>query len=317
MQRWFGIPQAQPSPSAVAIGVFDGVHRGHRTLIREALKRDQDGLRGTVLTFDPNPAEVVAPQAPMRLSTLPHRLQLLSALGAKATLVLPFDDEVSRMSPRHFFDEVLVGALDAKVVVVGENFRFGYRASGTVDSLVEFGDECGVEVVSVPLVRQHLVGSKQVPVSSTEIRGFVAQGDVAAATRGLARPHRVEGEVVSGERRGRELGYPTANLDPTLLAAIPADGVYAGTLLTDPYGPNRRTFPAAISVGTNPTFGEEQRRVEAYALDLPADTDLYGQQVAVDFVARIRGMQAFGSTSALVTRMAEDVEHTRRVLGLR
>jgi riboflavin kinase / FMN adenylyltransferase len=317
VQRWFGIDDIPPISSAVAIGVFDGVHRGHRRLIREALSRaGTRGLNGAVLTFDPNPAEVVAPQPPLRLSTLPQRLDLFDSLGVDTAVVLPFDRDISQMSPRHFFDDVLVGALGAKVIVVGENFRFGYRASGTIDTLTEFGADNGIDVVSLPLVRQRLVGSAQVPLSSTEIRALVTAGDVTAATRGLARPHRVEGEVVTGERRGRDLGYPTANLATTERAAIPADGVYAGLLITDPYTADRKSLPAAISVGTNPTFGTEQRRVEAYALDLPGDTDLYGQQVAVDFVARIRGQQAFGSADALTARMAVDVQRTRQLLGL-
>lgn len=317
MERWFGLDDEPRPPSVVAIGVFDGVHRGHRSLIRIArAQANEQDLGCTVLTFDPNPAEVVGPAAPARISTLAQRLQLFEQLGVAAALVLPFDTSVAQMSPRHFFESVLLGGVNARAIVVGENFRFGYRASGDVAALREFGGDGHIKVTEVPLVREHLVGTKDVPLSSTEIRALIAAGDVSAATRGLARPHRVEGTVVVGERRGRELGYPTANLQTTELAAVPADGVYAGNLVVDPYSDAPHTHPAAISVGTNPTFGDEHRRVEAYALDLPADTDIYGAHVAVDFVGRLRGQQSFGSVDALVTRMARDVAATRRVLGL-
>ncbi|MDQ1248220.1 MAG: riboflavin kinase / adenylyltransferase, partial [Actinomycetota bacterium] len=249
--------------------------------------------------------------------TLAQRLLLLEWLGVDATLVLPFDEATSRQSPRHFVEEVLVGSLGASAVVVGENFRFGYKASGDVAALREFGGPHGVSVDAVPLLRQELLGRHDVPLSSTEIRGLVASGDVAAAARGLARPHRVEGEVVQGERRGRELGYPTANVNTTPLAAIPADGVYAGRLVVSPYGSEQEVFPAAISVGDNPTFNGQERRVEAFAMGVGSEgLDCYGKHVAVDFVSRLRRQMTFTSATALTHQMAEDVDLAKAHLGL-
>lgn len=318
MQRWLGLADVQTEPCAVVIGVFDGVHRGHRALIRTAQTvAARSDLRSVVLTFEPNPAELVRPQPPARLSTMQQRLELLASLGVDATLVLPFDVDMSHQSPLHFYEEVLRDALGARAVVVGENFRFGYRASGDVAMLTEFGAADDVEVLEQALVRELLVGSDDVPISSTEIRGLVAAGEMAAATRALARPHRVEGTVERGAGRGRDLGYPTANLRLTELAAVPADGVYAARAVVDPYGPNRLTMPAAVSIGDNPTFDGQERTVEAYVLDADDNLDLYDQQVAVDFVSRLRGQQRFGSVAALVSRMDHDIEDTRALLGLR
>jgi riboflavin kinase/FMN adenylyltransferase len=269
-----------------------------------------------VLTFDPNPAEIVAAQPPMRLSTLAQRLLLLESLGVDAAFVLPFDRAMSQESPKEFVDQILLGALGASSVVVGENFRFGHRAAGDVEALREFGAPGGMTVDAVPLLRQELLGRKDVPISSTEIRALVANGDISAATRGLARPHRVEGEVVEGDRRGRDLGYPTANLRTTALSAIPSDGVYAGRLVVSPYGTEQRTFPAAISVGDNPTFVGQTRRIEAFAIDAPADLNIYNTHVAVDFVSRLRRQVAFTSTESLVAQMAKDVLEARAHLGV-
>lgn len=318
MKRWYSLNDVERSNPVVAIGVYDGVHRGHRTLVRRALADARAADRPmVVLTFDPNPAEVVRPDPPTRLSTLAQRLLLLEWLGVDATLVLPFDQDTARQSPRQFVAEVLVESLGASAVVVGENFRFGYRASGDVAALNEFGGPHGLTVDAVPLLRQELLGRQDVPISSTEVRRLVADGDVAAAARGLARPHRVEGEVVQGDQRGRELGYPTANVRTTRLAAVPADGVYAGRLVVSPYGTEQVTYPAAISVGDNPTFDGQERRVEAYAIGLvdPA-VDFYGKHVAVDFVSRLRRQLTFTSAAALTQQMAADVEDAKAHLGL-
>lgn len=277
----------------------------------------RDGLQSVVLTFDPNPAELVRPQPPTRLSTMAQRLELLESLGVDATVVLPFDVDLSHQSPLHFYEEVLRDGLNARAVVVGENFRFGYRASGDVPMLTEFGAADGVEVVEQSLVRELLVGSSDVPVSSTEIRGLVADGQMSAATRALARPHRLEGTVVRGEGRGRDLGYPTANMRLTDLAAVPSDGVYAARVVIDPYGPERQALPAAVSIGDNPTFAGQERTVEAYVLDAGDELDLYDRHIAVDLVARLRGQQRFGSIPGLIARMDTDVEETRAMLGLR
>lgn len=318
MQRWLGLAEVQAEPCTVVIGVFDGVHRGHRALIRTAQTvAARSDLRSVVLTFEPNPAELVRPQPPARLSTMDQRLELLASLGVDATMVLPFDVDMSHKSPLHFYEEVLREGLGARAVVVGENFRFGYRASGDVEMLTEFGAADGVDVLEQSLVREVLVGSDDVPISSTEIRGLVAAGEVAAATRALARPHRVEGTVVRGAGRGRDLGYPTANVRTTDLAAIPSDGVYAARVVTDPYGAQRRALPAAVSIGDNPTFDGQERTVEAFVLDAADDLDLYDRHIAVDFIARLRGQQRFASVPALVARMDADVEHTRALLGLR
>ena len=317
MKRWYSLNDVERSSPVVAIGVYDGVHRGHRVLVRRAVEDARDaGVPAVVLTFDPNPAEVVRPDPPTRLSTLAQRLLLLESLGVDATFVMPFDKQASRQEPAAFVSEILVGALGASAVVVGENFRFGHRAAGDVAELRSVGGRNGMAVDAVPLLREELLGRPDVPISSTEIRGLVAAGDVAAATRGLARPHRVEGAVVQGDRRGRELGYPTANLHTTTLAAIPADGVYAGRMVVSPYGSEQVTYPAAISVGDNPTFPDQTRRVEAYAIDAPADLDVYDTHVAIDFVSRLRRQIAFTSTSALTKQMAEDVDAARVHLGL-
>jgi riboflavin kinase/FMN adenylyltransferase len=312
-----GLDEVRAEPCAVAIGVFDGVHRGHRALIRTAQNvAARSDLRSVVLTFDPNPAELVRPQPPARLSTMQQRLELFASLGVDATLVLPFDVDMSHKSPLHFYEEVLRDGLGARALVVGENFRFGYRASGDVPMLTEFGAADGVEVLEQPLVRELLVGSDDVPISSTEIRGLVDAGEVAAATRALARPHRVEGTVVRGAGRGRDLGYPTANVHLTELAAVPGDGVYAARVVIDPYTEQRRTVPAAVSVGDNPTFDGQERTVEAFVLDAADDLDLYDRFIAVDFVARLRGQQRFASVPALIARMDADVADTRALLGL-
>lgn len=318
MERWYSTNDAVADLSpVVAIGVYDGVHRGHRLLVRRAMADAAGrGVPAVVVTFDPNPSEVVRPDPPTRLSTLAQRLLLLDSLGVAAALVLPFDVAMSKESPRQFVEEVLVAALGASAVVVGENFRFGYRASGDVAALRELGGPHGIDVDAVPLLRQELLGRHDVPISSTEIRRLVADGDVAAATRGLARPHRVEGDVVRGDARGRELGYPTANLRTTELAAIPGDGVYAGRLVVSPYGGAEKAYPAAISIGDNPTFEGQTHRVEAYAIDVPEDLDIYGRHVAVDFVARLRRQIAFTSVAALQNQMAQDVRDARAHLGL-
>ncbi len=319
MKRWYGLNDLEglTTRPVVAIGVYDGVHRGHRKLIRKAVEdAASSGVESVVLTFDPNPAEVLGRgPAPTRLSVLAQRLELIESLGVDAALVMTFDEELSKQTPADFVHGVLGDALNASQVVVGENFRFGHRAAGDVSDLRELGRDRGLKVDPVPLLVQELIGRDNLPLSSTEIRGLVAAGDVAAACRGLARPHRVEGVVVQGDRRGAELGFPTANLEPTDLAAIPAEGVYAGRLVDSPHGDQRRTFPAAISIGTNPTFDGQEQTVEAYAIADEA-LRLYDHQVAVEFIDRVREQQRFASTEQLVNAMHNDVARVRHVLGL-
>lgn len=289
------------------IGVFDGVHRGHQSLVDIARHRaDALGVPLVAITFDPHPAAVVGPRhAPTSLATVPHRVDLLMAAGADAVDVLHFDEAMSAMDPQEFVHRVLVDRLHVREIVVGQDFRFGHRAAGSHETLVTEGERHDFRAIAAPLVGD---GSER--WSSTGIRALVEQGDVAAAARALGRPYRLDGAVVHGDHRGRELGYPTANLawsgDPT----VPADGVYAGLLQVLGSGP---AMPAAISVGTNPQFDGRERRVEAYVLDHD-DLDLYGAEVGVSFVERIRGQERFESVAVLVERMAVDVEEARRLL---
>ena len=271
--------------SAVAIGVFDGVHAGHRAIIRRAQQAAAaTGARTVVISFDPHPNVVVRPdQAPLMLTSVERRAELLAAVGVDALLVLPFTPELSLLPPEEFVEQVLVARLHASAVVVGANFRFGHKAAGDAELLRREGERHGFTVDAV-----ELVGDDQ-PVSSTLVRGLVADGDVAAAAAALGRPHQVEGPVVRGDGRGRGLGFPTANVDVPERMAVPADGVYAGWLVRA----DGTRLPAAISVGTNPTFDGVERRVEAYALDV--DVDLYDEAVAVAFVDRLRGMVRFDS----------------------
>jgi len=268
------------------------------------------------VTFDPHPNAVVRPDSqPLMLSTIGHRVELLGEAGADAVLVLPFTVELSSWTPAEFVDRVLVDRLEAVGVVVGEKFRFGHRAAGDVALLQELGVQHGFTVdaaeLDVALVSEH--GDEgHVPWSSTYVRQCVREGDVGEAMRALTRPHRVEGVVVHGDHRGRELGYPTANLEPVEHAAVPADGVYAGWLVRRP-GESEETLPAAMSIGTNPTFEGQHRRVEAYVLDAE-DLDLYDEQVAFDFVARLRPTLKFDDVDALMAQMDDDVRHAREIL---
>jgi riboflavin kinase / FMN adenylyltransferase len=296
--------------SVVTIGVFDGVHRGHRRVLDLAVRRAGElSLPAVVVTFDPHPMAVIRPGAdPSLLSTVSRRADLLAGLGVDAVLVLPFTRELSQQSAEEFVVGVLLDRLHAAEVVVGENFRFGHRAAGDVALLTRLGEQHAFQVRPVS------IGGSDAPWSSTAIRQAIAAGDVAAAASILGRPHRVEGTVVPGDRRGRQLGYPTANLDmPDVdMIAVPADGVYAGWLLV-----TGERLPAAISVGTNPTFDGQVRRVEAYVLDRD-DLELYGQPVAVEFVERLRGQVRFDgedASTALVAQMADDVERSRAVLA--
>ena len=316
MERWQGLDDVPDGwgPSAVTIGVFDGVHRGHQRIVgRAAGMAEQLGLPVAVVTFDPHPDEVVRPGShPPFLCTARRRAELLAGLGVDAVCVLPFTREFSELGPNEFVHAVLVDRLHAAWVVVGENFRFGYRAAGDVALLAELGDKYEFTAEGVPLLTDN-----GVTVSSSGIRKQLAAGDVGAAARDLGRPHRVEGVVVRGRRRGRALGFPTANLETPPHTAVPADGVYAGWLTSlEPDGRERERWPAAISVGTNPTFGDEDRSVEAHALDRD-DLDLYGTHVAVDFVARLRGQVRFDSVHELVTQIRHDVDAARSVCQAR
>jgi riboflavin kinase / FMN adenylyltransferase len=313
MQRWGG-PLDVPDDwgrSVVTIGVFDGVHRGHQRIVARAVESAAElGLPAVVITFDPHPDEVVRPGThPPLLSTPRREWELLAGLGVDAVLIIPFTLEFSQLGPDEFVRAVLVDRLHAARVVVGENFRFGHKAAGDVELLAVLGEKYDFTVEGVPLATDN-----GVTFSSTGIRAKLDDGDVAGAARDLGRPHRVEGVVVRGHQRGRALGFPTANLETPPHTAIPADGIYAGWLARlDTDGSELDRWPAAISVGTNPTFDGRERVVEAYALDRD-DLDLYGDHVAVDFVSRLRPTVKFGSAEELVMQMHADVDDARRLL---
>jgi riboflavin kinase/FMN adenylyltransferase len=319
------VPETWAS-SVVTIGVFDGVHLGHQRIVtRAAAVARELGLPLVVVTFDPHPAEVIRPGShPKLLCSLRRRAQLLGELGAAAVCVLEFTPEFSRLGPDEFVRAVLADRLHARRIVVGENFRFGYRAAGDLALLAELGEKYDFRAEGVPLL-----GQDGVTMSSSAIRDRLAAGDVAGAARGLGRPHRVEGVVVRGHQRGRALGFPTANLETAEHTAIPADGVYAGWLASldaggletgrgrergAPGAGEAERWPAAISVGANPTFDGQHRVVEAYALDRD-DLDLYGVQVAVDFAARLRGMARFDSVDELIAQMRLDIDEARALLA--
>jgi riboflavin kinase/FMN adenylyltransferase len=312
MHHWQGLHDVPDGwgRSVVTIGVFDGVHRGHQRVVGRAVEVAAElGLPVELITFDPHPDEVIRPGShPPFLCTARRCAELLAGLGVDAVCVLPFTREFSELGPEEFVRVVLVDRLHAVRVVVGEDFRFGYRAAGDVALLVQLGEKYDFTAEGVPLL-----ADDGVRISSTGIREELAAGDVAAAARDLGRPHRVEGVVVRGQRRGRGLGFPTANLETLPHTAIPADGVYAGWLTSfGPGGLEQERWPAAISVGTNPTFGGRERTVEAYALDRD-DLDLYGVHVAVDFVARLRGMVRFDSVADLIEQMHRDADAARAV----
>jgi riboflavin kinase/FMN adenylyltransferase len=317
MRVWHGLDQVSPDlgPTVVTIGNFDGVHRGHQEVLAHARARASElgGLPVVALTFDPHPMVVLRPdRAPEMLSRPEERAELLTEHGADAVLILPFTKEVSGWSPEEFIDRVLVRRLHAKAIVVGENFRFGHKAAGHVDTLVAAGAKAGFQVEGLSLA-----GDRQ-PWSSTYIRERIAEGDVEAAAEALGRPLRVTGVVVEGDKRGRELGYPTANIPADATAAIPLDGVYAGWLTVLEPAPGAPSYaeplPAAISVGSNPTFDGVDRRVESYVLDRD-DLELYGARIAVDFVARLRGTQVrFETIDELLVQVKADVDGARRIL---
>jgi riboflavin kinase / FMN adenylyltransferase len=317
--RWRGL-DATPGDlgrTVVTVGMYDGVHRGHQELIGTAVARARAMRRPCLLlTFDPHPAEVIRPGShPAILTSMDRKAELVAGLGVDAMCVLPFTQEFMRLSPESFTHTVLVEHLHAAQVVVGQNFTYGHRAAGTVESLTVEGRRFGFAVEGIALAEDTSDGG-EVTISSTYIRACVAAGDMVSAARALGRPHRVDGVVVRGDRRGRDMGYPTANVESPPFTAIPADGVYAGFLVTrDPRsGASRERFPAAISVGTNPTFQGSRRTVEAFVLDY--DGDLYGEHVGVEFVQRLRPMEAFPDMDALLVAMAKDVEDTRTSLNL-
>nr|WTB34050.1 bifunctional riboflavin kinase/FAD synthetase [Streptomyces sp. NBC_00830] len=312
MQRWRGledIPQDW-GRSVVTIGSYDGVHRGHQLIIGRAVDRARElGVPSVVVTFDPHPSEVVRPGShPPLLAPHHRRAELMAELGVDALLILSFTTEFSKLAPADFIVKVLVDKLHAQLVIEGPNFRFGHKAAGNVQLLTEFGATYDYSVEVIDLYVSGEAGGGE-PFSSTLTRRLVAEGDVAGAAEILGRPHRVEGIVVRGAQRGRDMGFPTANVETLPHTAIPADGVYAGWL-----NANGETMPAAISVGTNPQFDGTERTVEAYAIDR-VGLDLYGLHVSVDFLAYVRGMQKFDSLDDLLVAIAADVKRASELVA--
>ncbi|MDT3317748.1 bifunctional riboflavin kinase/FAD synthetase [Microbacterium sp. KSW4-11] len=302
-------------PSVVAIGKFDGVHSGHRAVIdRARVAAMDDGARVVAVTFDRNPLALLRPdRCPEPLVSVDQKIALLAEAGVDAVLVLRFDEELAALAPEEFAQRILVDALHAVCVMVGVDFRFGRGGAGDPAFLTTFGETHGFTVDVVGDVQG---GGRR--VSSTWVREMLAAGQVEDAARLLGRPHAVRAEVVHGLKRGRELGYPTANLSTDAEGFIPADGVYAGWLIDEGTDAGRvraaTRYPAAISVGTNPTFDDvPQRQVEAYVLD-ETGLDLYGHTVQVQFTARIRGMVRFEGIEALIERMDADVAEVRAAL---
>jgi riboflavin kinase/FMN adenylyltransferase len=317
MLRWSDLSQIPQGygPSVVTLGNFDGVHKGHRAVLATVVERARadgsEGAHAVAVTFDPHPVAVLHPErAPQIITSPEQRLDLLAATGLDAVLVMEFTHEFALWTPERFVVEVFVKALGASVVVVGEDTRFGVRNSGDVNTLRRLGEEHGFEVLTLTDIGE---GGRW---SSSRVRALVVAGDVAASAEILGRPHQVSGEVVHGDHRGRELGYPTANLSQQSVGLIPADGVYVGRLIR-PSLPERdldRALPAAISIGTNPTFAGTQRRVEAHVLDR-TDLDLYGETVVFEFIERLRPTEKFDSIEGLLLQIADDVERARAVLS--
>lgn len=292
---WHGSPI---HGAALAMGIFDGVHLGHQAILNEGART---GLPIVALTFDPHPTSVFAPdRVPTRLLTLHNRVHQLATHGASTTAIINFTEEFSHLSPQDFIDHVLVPIFDPQVVMVGENFTFGSKASGNVEFLMAHAP---FKVVGVPLL-QH----GNMTVSSSRIREAIKAGNIEIANQLLSRPHQLVGPVIHGEKRGRTIGYPTANIGLDSFATIPSDGVYAGWLSV---AHNR--WPAAISIGTNPTFdGSRGRQVEAYALDRN-DLDLYDQEATVDFGWRLRDTIKFAGLDELLVQMKIDCDEARKL----
>lgn len=298
--------------TVVTIGVYDGVHLGHRALIgRVRTMAAELGCASAVITFDRHPATVVRPDsAPLLLTDLRQRLELLETTGVDYTLVIHFDAERSGESADDFVREVLVGCLNARAVVVGHDFHFGRGRGGNVPMLQKMGADLGFDVLGVNLVTDGDSTSTGEVVSSTRIRALLHDGDVAAAARLLGRPHEVRGTVQHGDARGRELGFPTANVAVPADVLLPADGIYAGWYERA----SGEVHAAAISLGRRPTFYEdaELSLLEAYLIDFSGD--LYDEEAKVRFMSRLRGEVKFDSIDALVDQMGRDVDQARTVL---
>ncbi|PPG29555.1 bifunctional riboflavin kinase/FAD synthetase [Pseudoclavibacter sp. RFBB5] len=300
------------APSAITVGKFDGVHRGHRWLLSRLVdEASSRGLEPVAVTFDRHPLSLITPGVePEPITSLSQKIDLLAETGLGSTIVLPFDDTLAGMSPEAFVRDLLVGTLRMRLIVVGQDFRFGAKGAGDVALLRELAASCGFEIVIADdEMAEDERSHAERRASSTWVRELLAAGEVRAAAEVLGHNHTVTGEVVHGAKRGRELGFPTANLSPELEGLIPADGVYAGW-----FRGGDLSAPAAISIGNNPTFdGVPRKQVEAHLIG--ETVDLYGLMAHVEFVERIRGMEKFDSIDALKDRMALDVVEAAETLG--
>ncbi len=291
----------------VAIGNFDGVHRGHQTVIGSAMRKaEAAGVDAAVLTFEPHPVRFFRPEIPeFRLTTLEQKAELLEELGVDGVLALTFDEDLSNLSPRQFVDAILHEGMGASAVLVGADFRFGKDRAGDTDTLRALCDERDIEVVIVEQVRED--GDV---ISSSRIRDALRDGDLSTVTELLGRPYAIRGDVVSGEKNGRKFGFPTANVDPDN-PLLPPDGIYA-SWLTDP---EHGRLQAATYIGTRPTLDGEHRVVESFCIDVEEPFDIYGHHVEIAFVETVRGDRKFDSIDAMIEQMHRDVDDVRTVLA--
>ncbi len=308
-------------PSVVTIGNFDGVHRGHQSVLEQLVAAAQErNASAVVVSFDPHPAQVHRPEsAPELIMGLQDRTETLAGTGIDGLLMMHYTLDLAAQTPEQFVRSVFVDGLRAKAVVIGHDVRFGRGNSGDLGTMQELGERLGFDVIVIDDFGSSLqtttTAAGERRCSSTWVREALEEGDVTTAARILGRPHRMRGEVVHGAARGRALGFPTANLSPEAGGYVPADGIYAGWLIDS----SQVRWPAAISVGSNPTFEGVSRQVEAHVIDRPQEEvevfNLYGQTVIVEFVRRLRGMVTYRGPEALIEQMCLDVNQTRKVLS--
>lgn len=303
--------KAPQQPSVITIGAYDGVHRGHQAVIAQVRElANSMGCQSVVVTFDRHPASVVRPEsAPKLLTDMEQKLELLAATGVDATRVVTFDENKARMTADEFAREILIGGLQTKVIVVGEDFHFGHRRQGNVSTLREMGEHLGFRVEPVKLIPR--ADGVAEPVSSTSIRRALAGGQVETAGQLLGRPFEIRGEVVHGDQRGRTIGFPTANIAVPQAMCLPADGVYAGRYIDE----QSRTFMCAVNLGRRPTFVEhsDHSLLEAHLLDFSGD--LYGQRARVTFEKFLRSERKFDGLESLRTQLADDIAAVRNTLS--
>lgn len=312
VQVWQGLGRvpADAGPCVVTIGNFDGVHRGHREVLARVVERARGrGVQAVAMTFDPHPALLHRPQdAPAQLTGLADKLALMAETGLDAVLVVAYTADFAAQSPEQFVRRYLAEGLHPVEVVVGEDVRFGADNAGDRDLMARLGQRYGFDVVVLHDIVAPMSDRRW---SSTWARHLLETGDVESFASVLGRPHFMRGAVVHGEARGRDLGFPTANLDPASSGAVPADGVYAGWLVRA----DGSRWPAAISVGTNPTFDGQVRQVEAHVIGRD-DLQLYGEEVVVEFIALLRPTLRFSGVDELIEQMHADCDRALEVLGV-